>query len=184
MFPVVVALPVVAPVPLCRASVRGLEVFFEDLWFYDMFTSPFRIVFIMTWITLIAWSWQSRIDSRKLRYSFVHFIPKQKTDLGGTSFAKGFKFARRFCLMRSRLNWFISPVDVSSKANESITQIRVSLNFSPFWIGLLHDIIIAYEALITCYETFCSMISVDCCRVARFSLQISGLHSCTFENYN
>ena len=51
------------------------------------------------------------------------------------------------------------------------------------WINLSHDIIMAYEPLTTCNKTFWSMISDDCCRVARFTLQISGLRSCAFAKY-
>ena len=63
--------------------------------------------------------------------------PNRRSDPGGTSFAKGFKFAGeiyKLCLMRSCLNWFISVVDVPNKANESVTGVRIYLKVDS-WVG-------------------------------------------------
>ena len=168
-------MPTVDLVPQYRTSVVGLKAFWRLVIFL---LSNFMILFVITWITMIMWFLQSSINSRKLRYPFVYFIPKQKFRPRGTSFAKCFKFAGSLCLMRSCLNWFISIVDVSSKANESITGVGISLNSPSFWLNLLHDIFIAFEALTTYNKTFWSMLLVDCSKVAKYSLQISGLHSC------
>ena len=138
--PVVVSLPSVALIPLCRACVRVWEIFWR---LKIILLSTLMIIFIIPWITLIILLLQSRIGSRKPRNSFVYFILNRRSDPGETSFAKGLKFAGSLCLTRSCLNWFISIIDVPIEANECIT----GVSSPPLWISLSHDTIIAYEAL-------------------------------------